>query len=173
VQRRYSYVCQHNISNRSKLRRLRIFCLCQDLGVYEFKNWTHTTQFSICFTSGHDFSTSFLIWEKEKLKAYEVLEFIFIGWEGKKPSVVRYEIRCRRLESTLREIRFVFFPLFTGNISKVPHWTQRCTVWRHIIKLVSYVLRHGHVVTYHLHLGERWRPKYVLGWKADMCDMKT
>jgi hypothetical protein len=53
--------------------------------------------------------TSFLIRTKEKLKAYEALEFVFIGWEGKKTSVVRYEIRCRRLESTASEIWCCFF----------------------------------------------------------------
>jgi hypothetical protein len=52
---------------------------------------------------------SFFIRTKEKLKAYEVLEFIFTGWEGKKTSVVRYEIRWRRLESTASEIWCFFF----------------------------------------------------------------
>lgn len=107
------------------------------------------TQSSICFISGHDFSMTFLNWEKGKLKTYGVLEFIFIAWEGKMPSVVRYEIRCRRLECSVREIWFLFFSPFHWKLlsSTAPNTTPHCVTTRYEARVSCCVIPRCYVLS--------------------------
>jgi hypothetical protein len=134
---------QHNIPNRYELYEKCSFCSCHDskflvvlrkptFNIAEQFEWKHSSGPVLCRCMSAACSMSSLIREKKELKAYETLEFIFIGWKVNQPSVVRYEIRSRRLESTVREMWFLspfsYWKLFWSTaLSIMPHCVTACS----------------------------------------------